>query len=556
MVAQDGTAPTFLFANAGDYKRFPQLDDTQAASAYVALNAEGVKKKPEVMVIGVGGGVDVMVALFHDAASVTAVEINRAMVRMVTETYREFIGRLFDDPRVTVVIEDGRSFLSRTDRRFDVIQLSGVDTFTALSTGAYTLSESYLYTLEAITALYSRLHENGIVNYSRFIIEEEPRETLRLAHSAYVALERLGIEDPGRHIAVLQADKWASTMIKKGPFTPKEIAALRRFSRVEAFKGLVFPTRLADLSPDSDPRGSRPSWQRMSAIFSTVLSGSAQERLDLVRDYPYDLSPATDDRPFFFNYFKLSSLLSSRSTSPEGPYAEYLPAFPVAHMVLLSSALIIGVLALLLILGPLRFLRRQDIGRGLKTRTFLYFSSLGVGFMFIEISMMQRFILFLGHPVYSMAVVLGGLLVFSGLGALFSARITDPDRRVTRRLLAVLIGVTLFNAFLLSTILEPLQSASLLARVCVTLLLLAPTGFVLGMPLPLGIKMLGRVAPGLIPWGWAINGFLSVLSSILATVVAMIGGFTLVLLAAGGIYAVGLMMAPHVGSSATLNAPE
>jgi hypothetical protein len=545
IVAQDGTAPTFLFEGAGDYRSFPQLDDTQAASAYVALNAAGVKKKLDVMVIGVGGGVDVMVALFHDAASVTAVEINQAMIRMVTETYRDYIGRLFDDPRITVVNEDGRSYLSRTDRRFDVIQLSGVDTFTALSTGAYTLSESYLYTLEAVTALVSRLTENGIVNYSRFIIEEAPRETLRLAHSAYVALERLGIEHPERHIAVLQADTWASTMIKKGPFTAKEIAALRRFSRVEGFKGLVFPASRADLPEDPGQPERAPSLERMRGIFARVLSSSPRERADLVRDYPYDLTPATDDQPFFFNYFKLSSLVTSRSRSPTGELGEYLHTFPVAHAVLLSSALIIGVLALLLILGPLWLLRRQNIGRGLKTRTFVYFMSLGIGFMFIEISMMQRFILFLGHPIYSMAVVLGGVLVFSGSGALFSARFTDPGPRVTRTLLAVLVGLTLFNAFLLASLLAPLQSASLSVRVLVTLVLLAPTGFVLGMPLPLGVKMLDRAAPGLIPWAWAVNGFLSVLSSILATVVAMIGGFTAVLLAAGAIYAVGLLMAPH-----------
>lgn len=256
IVAQDGTAPTMLFQDAARLEQFPFLDDSQAGSAYVALAAAG-SKDPRVLVIGVGGGIDVMIALANGAREVTAVELNDAMISMVTEKFDDYIGGLFrrgtggPGDRVRLLRSEGRSYVKSTDETFDVIQMSGVDSFTALSTGAYTLSESYLYTTEAVRDFYLHLSEGGIINYSRFLVtgSRKPRETLRLANIAFTALSQLGVEDPASQIVVFLGRDWASTMIKRGAFTATEVAALQDFAAREGFHGLVFDPLAA---PDAD----------------------------------------------------------------------------------------------------------------------------------------------------------------------------------------------------------------------------------------------------------------------------------------------------------------
>ena len=638
-VTQDGTAPTVLYKNASDIRSFKALDDSQAASAYIVMR-ERQAKDLDILAIGCGGGVDVMTALYFDQEptsinSVTAVDINKAMIRAVTETYAEYIGRLFDHPKVKLVHAEGRSYLRRSGRKFDIIQLSGVDTFTALNTGAYTLSESYLYTTEAVQDFYNHLEEGGIVNYSRFLDmhPRKARETIRLANIAYTALERLGVAEPWRHIAVLQAHGWASTMIKKGPFTEAEMAALHRFADAERFMGMVFdPVRpmegpfdrgrapslhyevaatqamskaasslfgnvspgeigahkeafvtpvqevfraahegdlprsdqllaefLYKLPADLQAKAGASLRESRSALlelrekignhfvaqqkdFTRLLRGSPAERAAFIRDYDYDLSPSADDRPFFFDYFRLSRFMEY--WRKRGDWSdEYHPDFPVGHGVLLASLLQIAFLALVLILLPLGILKRRGTATPRRLRTFVYFGALGLGFMFLEIGLMQKFTLFLGHPTYSLSVVLSGMLFFSGLGAYYSSRLT-PSRSTYLRLLLILLALVGVELLALSHLLDTFLGHDFLVRAAIVLALLAPVGFLLGMPFPLGMRLLETHAPSLVPWGWAINGFLSVFASISSIFLAMNIGFTMLILVAAGIYTFGFLLAP------------
>jgi spermine/spermidine synthase len=617
-VTQDGTAPTALYENAADYRRFSSLADAQAATAFLAAAARG-RGASEVLVIGVGGGVDVMMALYFGARRVTAVEINRAMVGMVSRDYAEFIGHLFDHPRVRLVLEDGRSYLRRTADRYDVIQLSGVDTYTALSTGAYTLSESYLYTVEAVADMYSRLKDGGYVNFSRLILTtpaRRPRETLRLVNIARTALERLGVPEPWRHIAVFQGRTWASTMIRKQPFTSTEIGALRDFAEREGFFGLVFdpfrplgrpqdngeghfavnaPAEMlpAGMTAGADARAalaqairyalrgdtgrSDASIARSASLlggdaattaarlrsardemlpqmrqlldyrrevlryYERVLRGSPAEREAFVDGYFHDLRPAWDDKPFFFDYFKLARLFEAPT---DVKWYEALPEFPVGHAVLISSLAQIVLLAVLLILLPLWPLARRGYAMPQKGRWFLYFAALGCGFMFVEISLMQKFTLFLGHPTYSLSVVLSSMLAVSGLGALASSRVKAFTPAVRTALLAAVTGLLVLDWIVLDPILASTIGLERPLRILIALLVIAPTAFALGFPFPLGIRLLAQRAPVLIPWGWAINGFLSVAASILAIALAMALGFSGVLLIAALVYGLGLLAVP------------
>lgn len=570
-VGQDGTAPTMLFENAANLDAFPFLDDSQAGTAYVALAARG-QRAPDVAVIGVGGGIDVMIALYAGARRVTAVEFNPAMVEMVTERYDDYLGGLFrsgDGPhaaRVQLVNAEGRAFMRRDENRYDVIQLSGVDSFTALSTGAYTLAESYLYSIEAIQDFYGSLAEGGIVNFSRFFMEypKKPRETLRLANIAREALEQLGVEEPERHILVFLGNDWASTMIRRGPFTPVEVDALHEFARRQGFWGIVFDPLQAEGSPRRTPRPEGPGMQplfdafgRNQLLFSALLRGSPVERHAIESRYEYDITPTTDDDPFFFNYYRYSGLwtdgdqtvLPDEATNQAETWRlirmlatdPYHPDFPVGHMVLLASLVQIAIVATLLILVPLRALGRRGHQPPDRWRILAYFAALGMGFMFVEIVLMQKMVLFLGHPTYSISVVLTSLLLSAGVGSLIAGRIARVSPGTLLRLVPFVIGALTLEWIAVEYLLPEALAWPMPARITTVVVLIAPLGAALGMPFPLGLRVVEQRAPELLPWAWAINGFLSVLSSVLCIVLAMAVGFEAVFITAAIIYAGGLV---------------
>ncbi|GAB4149490.1 MAG: hypothetical protein Fur0037_17830 [Planctomycetota bacterium] len=637
---QDGTAPTVFFENASRIDSFPFLKRTQAASAYVALDARGAKG-PEVLVIGVGGGLDVMVALAHDARRITAVEINTAMVEMVTDRYADYMGGLFTPgahpmaDRIELVNGEGRSYLRNAGGRYDVIQMSGVDSYTALSTGAYTLSESYLYTTDAVRDFYAHLKDGGIVNYSRWIMNRprKPRETLRLANIALEALSELGVEDPASQIAVFQGNQWASTMIKRGPFLPSEIEALSAFAKRSGFVGFVFDplwkpgelppvgsshlNRMRDaiealvrkgpaagrgdaeiealvdglvdalaarlrgepLSEDllAEPlRGpgiekwalgvlgseldaaarEAASVRDTQRDFLDLLRGTKEERERFIGEYEFDLTPVTDDMPFFFNYYRYKGLLRGGHGGGDPSLFRYHTDYPVGHLVLVASLLQILALASLMIFLPLRRLAREGLRTRGAWRYFAYFSALGLGFMSIEITLMQKMVIFLGHPTYALSVVLAGLLGFAGIGSFLAGRIQTLQKRHLLLVLLGVLAVIAFDAFAVNRLLPALLGTAFAVRVLAVLALLLPTGILLGMLFPSGMRILKEQCPQLLPWAWAVNAFCSVFASIFCVILSMQIGFTNMLLAAGAVYLVGILAMPVAAARGAEGIPE
>jgi SAM-dependent methyltransferase len=550
IVAQDGTAPTMLFRGAAQIGDFGFLDDSQAGSAYVALAATKRNPDPRVLVIGVGGGIDVMIALANGAREVTAVELNDAMISMVTERFDDYLGGLFrrgtggPGDRINLVRSEGRSFVKSADERFDVIQMSGVDSFTALNTGAYTLSESYLYTVEAVQDFYRHLRDGGYVSYSRFLLTapRKPRETLRLANIAFTALQQLGVSDPASQIAVFEGRDWASTMIKRGPFTQAEIEALDRFADREGFMGLVFNPLAApgsDLSYGPGGKPAPPGVIEARRYFRALLRGTEAERARFIADYPYDVTPSTDDAPFFFNYYRYGGLLHGMgSDARSGQLNLYHADFPVGHAVLLASCVQITFLAVLLILLPLRWLERSGVPTPGRWNILAYFAALGAGFMFVEIVLMQKLVLFLGHPSYATSVVLSSLLAFAGLGSLVGGRMTVSPRSVAI-LGTCVVAILLVVAGTVHGLIDAFLGVAFHGRVAIVVAALAPLGFVLGIPFPTGIRIVSERCPQLLPWAWAVNALLSVFSSIFCIVLSMGIGFSAALVVAGLVYAGG-----------------
>jgi hypothetical protein len=338
--------------------------------------------------------------LYHDVRSVTGVEVNPVIVDAVQRRYADFAGRIFDRLDVELVTAEGRHYLTATDQRFDVIQLSGVDTFTALASGAYALAESYLYTTDAMRAYWGHLTENGVLSFSRWLLPRGASPRL----DQVAALRSLGIVAPERHFIVVRGggvggNDWAETLLKKSPFTEAEAEAYRRWAERLQFEIIYDP------------------YVEQDNAFDRLIRASDERREAMIEEYAYDIRPVSDDAPFFFDYYRWRSLWH-REAAGQGGY--YVTRFPLALMILVASLVQIVLLAVLFILGPLvaRGARLRSVPR--KSRVLVYFGALGLGFVTVEIVFLQKYTVFVGGPVISMAVTLFAILVFSGLGSLLA----------------------------------------------------------------------------------------------------------------------------------------
>lgn len=471
-----------------------------------------LKEAPVGLVIGPGGGKDVLAALASGAQRVTALEINPLVAEAVNERFAAFTGALYRRPDVELAVDEGRSWIRRQNRRWDVIQASAVFGRMAPSAGAFTLSENNLYTLEAFRDYWEHLRPNGILSISRFIFE---RETLRLVSLGLAFLERQGVADPASHIVVIKERGLANFMLKKSPFTPDELARLRTMTARLAFQEVLMPDR----RQGSDP------FHRLVAGYA---SGTFYD------EFPFDVTPTTDDRPFFYYMYKPADFLTLFTFPAQSRFEDR------AVLILRNLLLVVGALTFVCLILPLLLFRRCELGRAGSGWRLLYFACLGLGFMLLEIGLLRRFILFLGQPIYALAVILFSLLVFSGLGSLLAGKIAaGREGRWLPPLLLVLVLLSQFCNYGLPPLLDALLDQPLALRCLLAAGLLAPLGLLLGMPLPLGMRLLHPDGRDL-AWSWGVNGATGVLGSLLAVVVAMNWGYTLTLLAGGLVYLLAL----------------
>ncbi|MDH3998843.1 MAG: hypothetical protein OET90_08385 [Desulfuromonadales bacterium] len=482
--------------------RWDESTDLEFFRRNVIGMAYRLKEQPTALVIGPGGGKDVLTALSSGASKVTAVEVNPLIVDAVNDHFGAFSDQLYRHPKVRSVVDEGRSFVRRDDNRYDIIQASAVFGRMAPAAGAFTLSENNLYTLESFQDYWGHLEKDGILTISRFIFE---RETLRLVSLGLKLLQEQGVADPAAHIAVIRERGLANFMLKRTPFSKAELAQLREVMADMEFQEVFLPD-------NRDGKGA----------FKDLIAANGSDAFHA--EFPFDIRPVTDDRPFFYYMLKPADFIKLLSFPEQGKFEDR------AILTLRNLLVVVTICVSAFLLLPLLIWRRNKLTEtGTAYRT-LYFSCLGLGFMFIEIGLLRRFILFLGPPIYSLAVILCSLLVFSGLGALASSRFAEQRlQRSLPLLLLALVLLSLGYAFGLPLLLDPLLGLPVFGRCVVAGLLLAPLGLLMGMPLPLGMRLFHRDNQA-VPWSWGINSATSVLGTILAVVVAMNAGFTATLL--------------------------
>jgi hypothetical protein len=476
--------------------------------------------QPSTLVIGPGGGRDVLAALASGAPHVTAVEVNPAVVEAVRGPFADFAGHLYDRPDVTVAVDDARGFITRSPDRYDVIQASLIDTWAASGSGAFALSENSLYTVEAFRTYYDHLSDAGMLTISRWYLTERPAETLRLVSTGMAGWQAAGVADPRQNVAVVarpnavgQAEGMATALFKRTAFSSEEVKLLQDRAAALGFTVLYAP-------------GLPPT----EAVGQFI---DAPDHAALVSAFPLDISPATDDRPFFFNLVLFGDLLDP-SLSGSGVYRTSMEAIIILAIVMGVSAFV-GVLFIVvpLWLGS----RRRHLPRP-SPGLLGYFAALGLAYILVEVPTIQELTVYLGRPVYSLAVVLFSLLIFSGLGSLWSGSRQEPAPGLLLRLFPWLFALVVAYALGGAWLLEQTIGLPFPTRLAITVGLVGSLGFFMGMPFPTALRWAGARQPGVVPWLWGINGLMSVLGSAVAIALAIHLGFHITLLVAAGLYGI------------------
>jgi hypothetical protein len=474
------------------------------------------------LIIGAGGGWDVARALASGSRDITGVEINPIIADTIMRERFPDIGRgIYLRPDVHIYVEDGRSFVRRSTDRFQVIQATLVDTWASTAAGAFALSENNLYTTDAFHDYLTHLTPDGVATFTRWGFEP-PRESLRLISLAIEALRGLGEKEPWRHVIVGREGSVAgwgardTVMISRKPFTAEDVATALRVFPAAGVRAVYLPT------PDT------PANQ-----FRTLLR-SPHPR-DYETGYEFDITPVTDNRPFFFYTVQPRDIWNFVSSAARDS-ADYKINRAVP---LLFGLMGISILAMLVILAlpPLVLRARLPRQRGV-VPFLLYFVCIGAGYILIEVALIQKFVLFLGHPTYALTVVIFSMLVSSGIGSYASRRFVGEqvnDDRLMRVLGLVAIGVALLSV-LLFTVLGALVWLPLPLKVVLTAAMIFPVGFLMGMPFPCGLKRLESWHKPSLRWAWSLNAASSVLGSVGALVCSIYLGLVQTLLIGGVLY--------------------
>jgi predicted membrane-bound spermidine synthase len=528
VIFHDGQLGSKLHGFDGDFSALGEFRQDPRSYPFAVLGGA-----PRVLIIGSAGGHEILASLYFGAGHVTGVELNPVTVGLLRGPFAEYTGHLAGHERVTVVQGEGRSFLKQADDAYDLIWLVAPDSYAAMnaaSSAAFVLSESYLYTVEMIEESLAHLDENGILcaQFGELDYTGKPNRTARYISTARRAFDRLGMADFDRHVLVgtvseIEPFALSTVLLKTTPFTPAEI---ERFLDNDA--------RVTDTTVRHVP----------GRVFD---DGAVNQLIDLPTEqlaawfdaHEYDVSPVVDDAPFFWHFARFSATLRGPLTiGYEGDWED-----AIGERVLIALLIFVILFASVFLLLP--FVTIRSVWREIpwKGRAGVYFAALGMGFMLLEVCLIQMLTLFLGYPTYSLSVTLFGLLVFSGIGSLISGRYQHRRNRSLGLLLAAVAGLVVFYQYGMPMVIEHFVGSALGQRIALAIVMIAPLGVCLGGFMPLGLGTVAALTPHsreYVAWGWAVNGFFSVITSILSTILAMTFGFKVALFLALVVYAIGV----------------
>lgn len=473
------------------------------------------------LILGAGSGGDVELALVHGTDSIVAVELNRELVDLARSL--QPLDHPFSDRRVRVVLGDARSYVARTEERFDLVSLGPSGGLTTAAAGVHSLNEDFLHTVDAYVDYLKSLRPGGVLAITRWL-RIPPRDNVRVTLTAAEALRRLGIADLGRSLIVARSWGTGTVLVKPDGFTPDEVERIADFAA----------SRQLDLDwyPGVDTSALEPIHQLGTPALTQAAAAAVHSRQAaraFAARYPFRVEPVGDSRPYPHQFLTLRALWSllQRERGSWLPFAEWGLVALVAT--LFQSVLIAGAGTLL----PVALSRRRGPYSVARPATVAaYFGLIGLAYLAAEVALIQQLQLLLGHPLYAVSLVFSALLIFSGLGSALSDRLRVDRGAVPGAMLSLLLGL---YSLLLIPLVHAVQPAPLLVRVGAGFALLAPAGLAMGMPFPLGLRRL--VPNGQLAWAWAVNGFASVVGAALAALVALEAGSPTLLVMSAAAYA-------------------
>ncbi len=472
-----------------------------------------LSESPRVLVIGLGGGEGVLSALEHGAERVLVIEHNPQSLRLLQGELAEFSGHLLEEPSVDVRVGEMRAFLAADREAWDVIDLRGMQSLAASSGGVGAAGVSYVYTVEALAALVEHLTPDGVLSVTRRL-RLPPRDSLKLFATALQALETLDWENPKGSLVMARSWDAVTLLVKRGGWSSTELQDLRAWCESRWFDVVFLP----DMEPGE---ANRFNHLEQPYLHQGAMALVGEDRQDFIDNYKFFIQPATDDRPFFSHFFRWRTVPELVELRQRGG-ASLLEWGYLVVLGTLAQALVAGSVLILLPLVLRKGGWQQSAG---SVMTWVFFAALGLGFLMLEIAYIQRVILYVGDPIFAVATALAAFLIFAGLGSGTAGRLSGSTgsglQAKTGLVVGAIVVLCLVHLGLTPVIFRATLALGLGWKVLISVLVVAPLAYVMGMPFPLGLQHLARIHPGWIPWAWGINGWATVVSAALAPLVAI-----------------------------------
>ncbi len=550
----DGDGPGLIF----DCKTPADWVFADYRTAALPFQVWSDNRSPKVCVLSAGGGVDIGLALYHHASSITALELNPQVISAMTGPLATRGGNVYTQPGVTVLNQEARGFFAATHETFDIIQFPPVGGFGAAGSDAS--QESYNYTTQSICAMLGHLKPAGILALTRGI-NTPPREELRAFDLAVQSLRAEGLE-PATRLAMIRGSFSCTILLTRDPFTPTQIAAINEFCRKKSFDPCYYPGLTFDqANPNSHPKALGPKLPPPPpeyGIYNSVdnpfystgtaaMLGTPAERAKFLADYDFEISAPSDNHPYFFHTFRWSAYAGLQQKYGSTSHA-FLEVSTNMLVVALAQSIVLAILLIVLPLAPgIGALRRVPR----KLPALGYFLMIGLGFMLLEMSLVQKLVLYLAHPIYAAAVAIASFLLFAGIGSGVSKSWKSSHRRTVTSATLLVLLYALALLFTLDSWFNLTTSFPLSLRCLIAALTIAPLAFAMGHLFPLGLTRVADAAPPLVPWCWAVNGFASVAAASAAPLLAMQVGFAWLVIVAVICYVLAAWFFTGMGQSST-----
>lgn len=481
------------------------------------------RKRPKVLIIGSSGGTEVVYALSHKSSHVDAVEMDPLICKIVQKNFKQYNHALFSKQEVHLLNDEGRSFVINTKKEYDLVQMINNFTPIAIASGSINLSETYLLTVEGFKDYINHLTPDGILALNRW-------GSVRFCTTIRKAFDELGRKDIWNHVTILTGEAWMLNgfYYKNSPFSEKEIGWIKEYARVKHLKVLYHPNMKKDEN-----------------LYAKILKGKHPE--SFYRFAGFELSPPTDDKPFFNHFVKMGSIIDINSfvvpelkkiytlftkrTDKTGEKVITKSDLPVFSLAIESI-----IMSLIFIFIPLILVGRREKYKYKKWPFLYYFAVLGIGFIMIELCLMKQFVLFLGYPAISISLIISILLFFTGVGSFISEHFQGKIKSSLKIVFPLIFLVNMGLMFLIPKIFPVFLGSHFAVKVVITVLLLFPLGIVMGMPFPLGLLLVHERSKNLVGWVWGVNGFATVVGSVLTVLMALYWGFSSVLIFASIFY--------------------